>query len=247
MAAAAAAAAAANPAAAAAAAAIVGQEQPCTVKLRLWPFNEDNPSAKLENERLTIPHSVLCSEMGTHFSPCGRYLAACVACRPPPDARMDEAAAPGAPAAPALMYELRIYSLDQRSFGKVLVSRAVRAAHCLTSIQFSPTSEHLLLAYGRRHISLLRSLVADGGQIIPVYTILEVYRVRDMQLVRVLPSAEDEVNVACFHPSMGGGLAYGTKEGRLRLLRHDRNSRKEGAEGSLEDELLFREGENGVV
>jgi hypothetical protein len=35
-----------------------------------------------------------------------------------------------------------------------------------------------------------------------------------MELVRVLPSAEDEVNVACFHPSPGGGLVYGTKVGR---------------------------------
>ena len=32
-----------------------------------------------------------------------------------------------------------------------------------------------------------------------------------MELVKVLPSAEDEVNVACFHPKVGGGLAYGTK------------------------------------
>jgi activator-of-BECN1-regulated-autophagy protein 1 len=33
----------------------------------------------------------------------------------------------------------------------------------------------------------------------------------DMELVRVLPSAEDEVNVAYFHPFPGGGLVYGTK------------------------------------
>lgn len=39
----------------------------------------------------------------------------------------------------------------------------------------------------------------------------QVYRVSDMELVRVLPSAEDEVNVACFHPQVGGGLVYGTK------------------------------------
>jgi len=32
-----------------------------------------------------------------------------------------------------------------------------------------------------------------------------------MELVRVLPSAEDGVNVACFHPFAGGGLVYGTK------------------------------------
>jgi|APAra0007618257_1042622.scaffolds.fasta_scaffold00457_14 activator-of-BECN1-regulated-autophagy protein 1 len=39
----------------------------------------------------------------------------------------------------------------------------------------------------------------------------QIYRVSDMELVRVLPSSEDEVNVACFHPSPGGGLVYGTK------------------------------------
>ena len=32
-----------------------------------------------------------------------------------------------------------------------------------------------------------------------------------MELVKVLPSAEDEVNVACFHPIVGGGFVYGTK------------------------------------
>lgn len=78
-------------------------------------------------------------------------------------------------------------------------------------VQFSPTSQHILLAYGRRHNTLLRSLVTDGAGIIPVYTILEVYRVADMGLVRVLPSAEDEINVAAFHPQVGGGLVYGTK------------------------------------
>ncbi|CAI9276614.1 unnamed protein product [Lactuca saligna] len=48
-----------------------------------------------------------------------------------------------------------------------------------------------------------------------------VYRVSDMELVSVLPSAEDEVNVACFHPLAGVGLVYGTKEGKLRILQHD--------------------------
>ncbi|KAK2431767.1 syntaxin [Trifolium repens] len=38
---------------------------------------------------------------------------------------------------------------------------------------------------------------------------------------RVLPSAEDEVNVAYFHPFPGGGLVYGTKEGKLRILHYD--------------------------
>ena len=40
--------------------------------------------------------------------------------------------------------------------------------------QFSPTSEHILLAYGRRHSSLLRSIIIDEETAIPIYTILEV-------------------------------------------------------------------------
>ena len=217
----------------------VHADTPCTVKLRVWPYDASDPHRPLTGARLTVPHAVLCSEMGAHFSPCGRLLAVCAACVP----RDAPAPTPGEPI-PNLTYELRIYSLEERNFGEVLAARAVRAAHCLTSIQFSPTSEHVLLAYGRRHSSLLL-LVADGGACVTVHTILEVYRCSDMRLVRALPSAEDEVNVACFHPSPGGGVAYGTKEGRLRILRRDAPGRK--AKGAtrpmavgrcLEDELL---------
>ncbi|KAG8640270.1 hypothetical protein MANES_13G038200v8 [Manihot esculenta] len=201
-------------------------ELPCTVKLRVWSHDIQNPCAPLNAQRcrLTIPHAVLCSEMGAHFSPCGRYLAACVACMLPnmetdPGLQTLVQQDTGTATSPTrhpisarqVMYELRIYSLEEATFGSVLVSRAIRAAHCLTSIQFSPTSEHILLAYGRRHGSLLKSIVIDGETTSPIYTVLEVYRVSDMELVRVLPSAEDEVNVACFHPFAGGGLVYGTK------------------------------------
>ncbi|KAL7616606.1 hypothetical protein Lser_V15G02851 [Lactuca serriola] len=78
-------------------------------------------------------------------------------------------------------------------FGTILKSRPIKAAHCLTSIQTS----------------------------LSIYTVLEVYRVSDMELVSALPSAEDEVNVACFHPLAGGGLVYGTKEGKIRILQYN--------------------------
>jgi hypothetical protein len=55
-------------------------------------------------------------------------------------------------------------------------ARSIRAAHCLTSVQFSPCCRHMLLAYGKKHISLLRSLVADRGSVLPLHTILEVFR-----------------------------------------------------------------------
>nr|CAD1830852.1 unnamed protein product [Ananas comosus var. bracteatus] len=214
-------------------------ELPCTVKLRIWPHDIRDPCALLDPDRclLTISHAVLCSEMGAHFSPCGRFLVACVACLLPhmevdpgiqsSQMQHDSIGAATSPthhpvSSHRVMYELRVYSLEEATFGNILASRAIRAAHCLTSIQFSPTSEHILLAYGRRHSSLLRSMVIDGETAIPIYTILEVYRVSDMELVRVLPSAEDEVNVACFHPLAGGGLVYGTKEGKLRILQYNR-------------------------
>ncbi|OAY55461.1 uncharacterized protein LOC110611224 isoform X2 [Manihot esculenta] len=229
-------------------------ELPCTVKLRIWPYDVKDPFAPFNAEqcRLTIPHAVLCSEMGAHFSPCGRFLAACVACllpHPETDPGLqgqvlrDNAEAATSPtrhpiSAHQVIYELRIYSLEEATFGLVLASRAIRAAHCLTSIQFSPTSEHLLLAYGRRHSSLLKSVVIDRETSVPIYTILEVYRVSDMELVRVLPSAEDEVNVACFHPSVGGGLVYGTKEGKLRILQYDTSHATKFTSSYLDEHML---------
>lgn len=58
-------------------------------------------------------------------------------------------------------YEVRVYSMLHDSLGTVLAAKAIRAAHCLTSIQFSPSSEHLLLAYGRCALCLI--LTAKGS------------------------------------------------------------------------------------
>ncbi|XP_050216326.1 uncharacterized protein LOC126667403 [Mercurialis annua] len=238
-------------------AAAAAAELPCTVKLKIWPFNEKHPFTVLDAEqcRLTVPHAVLCSEMGAHFSPCGRFFAACVACVLPhleADPGLhgqvfhDNAGVATSPtrhpiSTHQVIYEFRIYSLEEATFGLVLSSRAIRAAHCLTSIQFSPTSEHVLLAYGRRHGSLLKSAVIDRETTVPIYTILEVYRVSDMELVTVLPSVEDEVNVACFHPSVGGGLVYGTKEGKLRILQYDRSYSTKYTSSSVLDECVLEE------
>lgn len=64
------------------------------------------------------------SEMGAHFSPCGRFLAACVACILPNmeadpglhgQFRHDAATSPTRHpiAAHRVMYELRVYSLEE--------------------------------------------------------------------------------------------------------------------------------------
>lgn len=251
---------------------IISEEQPPRVRLRIWRFDPSKPGAELDERcglRLEVLDAVLCSEMGVHFSPCGKYLAATMACRgpfPEPAAvavgrassgteemdwspPIDAAAAtaptaaginqgepstpphrppPAPPLAPRhnapqrVVFEVRVMSMDGSSLGEVVRARRVRAAHCLTSVQFSPTGDHILLAYGKKHSSLLRSLVMDGGSLMPLHTILEVVALKDMGLVRVLPSVEDEINAACFHPFPGGGLAYGTKEGRLRVVSSNR-------------------------
>ncbi|KAM7263550.1 hypothetical protein ACFE04_001233 [Oxalis oulophora] len=170
-------------------------EIPCTVKIRVWTHDTKIPYAKLNPDacRFTIPHVVLCSEMGAHFSPCGRFLAACVACTFSHDeAETSVLQVPGGATSPTrhpisghqIIYELRIYSLEKPTFGSVLASRPITAAHCLTSIQFSPTSEHILVAYGRRHASLLQSLATDGATISGLHTILEEGKLRVLQFDR---------------------------------------------------------------
>jgi activator-of-BECN1-regulated-autophagy protein 1 len=276
---------------------IIGEEQPPRVRLRLWRFDAGKPTGELDERSglaLQVSDAVLCSEMGVHFSPCGRHLAATVACRgplPAPSAEASAAAAAGtagamdwspgrppagspgwphpprsalsppaaatpapapapggddaAPAAPSpaphphphphrperVVFEVRVFSMEGPRVGGVVAAKRIRAAHCLTSVQFSPAGDHVLLAYGKKHSSLLRSLVADRGALLPMHTILEVYRLADMALARVLPSAEDEINAACFHPAPGGGIAYGTKEGRLRVVAHRRGAAGEAAAG----------------
>ena len=195
---------------------------------------------------LSIQDAVLCSEMGVDFSPCGRFLVATRACRAhvqhslqegvireipvsmdwSPDRhnhRMlgttrDQQNQISMPIADRVVFEVRVISMDGVDYGSTVKAKRIRAAHCLTSVQFSPTSEHILLGYGKKHSSLLRSLVAQQNSLIPLHTILEIVQTERMTVTRALPSTEDEINAAAFHPCPGGGLAYGTKEGKLRFV-----------------------------
>lgn len=214
---------------------IIGEEQPPRVRLKFWSFDTSKPGALLESGlRAQIPDAVLCSEMGVDFSPCGRYMAGTVAAKSeiqvysggPEPMDIDESRPE------RVVFEVRVFSLEQPYLAQPVRAMRIRAAHCLTSVQFSPTGQHLLLAYGKKHISLLRSLVAERGSVLPLHTIMEVFSVKDLSLVGVLPSGDDEINAAAFHPLSGGGLAYGTKEGRLRMLRHDRESESRASSSS---------------
>lgn len=61
-----------------------GHEMTGRLRVVLWRFDASQPQAELVALRprpFHISNCVLCSEMGVHFSPCGRMLAVCVACR----------------------------------------------------------------------------------------------------------------------------------------------------------------------
>ncbi|XP_051127767.1 uncharacterized protein LOC127249141 isoform X3 [Andrographis paniculata] len=236
------------PQSAAAATSQVGSPDfPDTTVLKIWNYEIESPFTLLGpwSCRLKIPHAVLCSERGAHFSPCGRFLAVCVKCVEPSVSPLDVTGAATRPTKCSrftvedITYELKIYSLDEATFGLVLNTRPIKAAAYLISIQFSPTSEHLLLVYGQQHRTLLKSALSNGGKSVLIYTNLEIYRVCDMELIKILANAEEVVNSACFHPSVGGGFAYGTNNGKLRILKSDishgfRNDEPEVPEGIFE-------------
>eukprot|EP00899_Mesostigma_viride_P018747 jgi/Mesvir1/26874/Mv20613-RA.3 len=58
---------------------------PSTARLCVWQYDDEHPSFSMGDarRRLVIRHAVLSTDMGAHFSPCGLYLAACVACQRP--------------------------------------------------------------------------------------------------------------------------------------------------------------------
>jgi hypothetical protein len=161
------------------------------------------------------------------------------------------AATPAAPAADPPNLVRRPAAL-----GRLLRARPIRAGHCLTTVQYSPTGAHIMIAYGRRHISLCSLSAAGGGgggngagggafngslsdffgpnppEVVPVHSVMEFYRADDLSITRVLPSLSDEVNAATWRGGGGAGagvwggggaaappaVAYGTKEGRVRLI-----------------------------
>jgi hypothetical protein len=165
-----------------------------------------------------------------------------------------DAATPAAPAADPPNLVRRPAAL-----GRLLRARPIRAGHCLTTVQYSPTGAHIMIAYGRRHISLCSLSAAGGGgggggggnggafgaggslsdffgpnppEVVPVHSVMEFYRADDLSITRVLPSLSDEVNAATWRGGGGAGagvwggggaaappaVAYGTKEGRVRLI-----------------------------
>lgn len=86
-------------------------------------------------------------------------------------------------------------------------------ASAVTCVKFSPSSDFCLLGYG------VREPVSENGEDSRFHAVTALYRVRGgMTHVSTMLSADDDVNIARFHPDSGYGFVYGTKQGRVRVL-----------------------------
>jgi activator-of-BECN1-regulated-autophagy protein 1 len=85
-------------------------------------------------------------------------------------------------------------------------------ASSVTCVKFSPSAEFCLLGYGVRE----HATQPHGQQYHPVTAL---YRIRGgISHIATMLSSDDDVNIAKFHPHSGHGFAYGTKQGRVRVL-----------------------------
>lgn len=87
----------------------------------------------------------------------------------------------------------------------------------ITSVKISLSNRQILLGYGVR---------SEDGHVMDhpnVHAACEVLNTLDasMSSIKILTDPEDEVNIAQFHSRPGGGLIYGTKRGRTRLILPD--------------------------
>eukprot|EP00978_Attheya_sp_CCMP212_P009490 scaffold22452_cov54-Attheya_sp.AAC.2 len=93
-----------------------------------------------------------------------------------------------------------------------------KKASGVTCVKFSPCANYCLLGYGVRESSLSPDDDDDDGAP-TLHPATALYRVQGgMTHVSSMLSADDDVNIARFHPDSGHGFVYGTKQGRVRIL-----------------------------
>ena len=84
----------------------------------------------------------------------------------------------------------------------------------VTCVKLSPSAEYCLLGYGvRENIPSVDGLDENRHPVTALYDVK-----KGMKHVSTLTSADDDVNIARFHPESGHGFVYGTKQGRVRVL-----------------------------
>ena len=79
----------------------------------------------------------------------------------------------------------------------------------ITSTKLSPSNKYCLIGFGVRTEGVVygHSKSDVACEIIDLFT---------MSTTCILTDAEDEVNIAQFHPLAGNGILYGTKKGKIR-------------------------------
>ena len=101
------------------------------------------------------------------------------------------------------------------NLGKLLYAAPLDGAKSsgVTCVKLSPSAEYCLLGYGVREN--IQSAYEHQGR----HPVTSLYNVKKgMQHVCTLTCANDDVNIARFHPDSGHGFVYGTKQGRVRVL-----------------------------
>lgn len=189
---------------------------PFTVQLWMWllPHGFDfmrGDRVETALASLHVPRSVMYSDAGFDVSRCGRYLSLC---------ELDL----------SLGYRLRTFSLQPQSLGVALQTFELLNCPYITSVQFSPLSDAVLLGYGRCQRPPAGAQPSDVPHTYAVLRCIafdaecsDTVGVREPELFEV--SSTDESNVALFHPraSCAASLTmiYATKNGQIRAFRFD--------------------------
>ena len=102
------------------------------------------------------------------------------------------------------------------NLGKLLQAAPLDGAKSagVTCVKLSPTAEYCLLGYGvRENIPSVHENEETRHPVTSLYNVK-----KGMKHVCTLTCADDDVNIARFHPESGHGFVYGTKQGRVRVL-----------------------------
>jgi hypothetical protein len=100
----------------------------------------------------------------------------------------------------------------------------VNKASAVTCVKFSPSTDFCLIGYGVREPGgdSSISMNINGNHNLNnsnFHPVTAIYRIRGgMTHVSTMLSADDDVNIARFHPDSGNSFVYGTKQGRVRVL-----------------------------
>lgn len=136
--------------------------------------------------------------------------------RPGEEEEEEEAAAAANVVVPLTPY--RYHAPRDKYLAPILSARPLQgmALGAVTSVKLSATGSLVVLGYGGIRRDDLGMQQQGSGSHAPV--VAEVYATEGMEPVRAIRSAEDDVNIARFHPFPGHGFLYGTKQGRVCML-----------------------------